>query len=47
MAKDNGYVGKVSHQGAQVVKGPYVNGGQAKGGNVIKGEDLRTGKKGK
>lgn len=39
-----GYAGKVSHQGAQVVKPVFSNGGKAKGGKVIRGEDLRTGK---
>lgn len=47
MAKSKGYEGKVSHQGSQVVKAPYSGGGQAKGGKVTKGEDLRTGNKGK
>lgn len=47
MTKDKGYAGKVSHQGAQAVKAPYSGGGQAKGGKVIRGEDLRTGKKDK
>ena len=45
MSKNSGYAGKVSHQGAQVVKAPYATGGAAKGGKVIKGEDLRNGKK--
>lgn len=47
MSKKSGYSGKVSHQGAQVVKAPYSGGGQAKGGKVIRGEDLRMGKKSK
>ena len=46
MTKNKGYAGKVSRQGAQVVKAPY-SGGQAKGGKVTRGEDLRTGKKDK
>lgn len=40
----NGYIGKVSHQGAQVVKAPQ-GGGKTKGGKVVRGEDLRSGKK--
>lgn len=47
MSKGNGYAGKVSHQGTQMVKAPHSMGGKTKGGNAIKGEDLRTGKKGK
>lgn len=48
MSKSNGYTGKVSHQGAQVVKAPYQDGGKTKGGNVIKGgDDLRNGNGGK
>ena len=41
----SGYAGKVSHQGAQHVKAVYPAGGKAKGGKVVKGDDLRTGKK--
>lgn len=41
----NGYAGRVSHQGAQVVKPVFAGGGKAKGGKVIKGNDLRTGRK--
>lgn len=43
MSKSNGYIGKVSHQGAQVVKVPYGGSSQTKGGNVVRGEDLRNG----
>lgn len=43
----SGYVGKVSNSSAQVVKAPYSQGGKTKGGKVIRGEDLRNGRKGK
>lgn len=43
----SGYAGKVSHQGAQVIKAVYSNEGKAKGGKVVKGDDLRCTKGGK
>lgn len=38
---ENGYVGKISHGGGQVVQAPH--GGEAKKGNAVKtsGSDLR------
>ena len=39
------YAGKISNKGPQVVKAPLSQGG-SKGGKVIRGADLRTGKKG-
>lgn len=39
----NGYTGKIAHGGAQVVKAPYAAGGKAKGGKVVRGDDLRSG----
>lgn len=44
MEKQGSYAGKVTHSGAQVVKAPFTQGG-SKGGNVVRGEDLRNGKK--
>lgn len=38
-----GYEGRISHGGAQVVKAPFSSGGKAKGGNVLRGKDLRMG----
>ena len=45
MAKDNGYIGRISNAGAQVVKAPHQV--KAPKGQTIKktGSDLRTGKK--
>lgn len=43
-SKRSGYAGKISHRGVQVVKAPYPAKGQAKGGKVIKGDDLRAGR---
>ena len=41
---NNGYIGKIGHGGAQVIKAP-VNAEKKTGkGNVKKGTDLRTGK---
>lgn len=39
----NGYIGKISHNGAQKVSAPQPSGGK-KGGVVKKGNDLRNGK---
>lgn len=48
MKKESGYAGKISHSGAQVVKGPFASKGKGKsGGHVIRGTDLRAGKDGK
>ena len=45
MANNNGYIGRISNAGAQVVKAPNQLKGQ-RGKSVIKtGNDLRTGKK--
>ena len=42
----NGYNGKVSNKGTQVVKAPNNAGSGTTKGNVVhKGNDLRTGKK--
>lgn len=44
MANKNGYIGKISNSGAQVVKAPLAQ-GNGKGKSVVhKGNDLRTGK---
>lgn len=42
-----GYEGRISHSGAQEVKAPFSVGGKAKGGNVLRGDDLRAGRGGK
>lgn len=44
-SKRGSYAGKVSHQGAQTIKAPFPVGGKAKGGKVVKGDDLRTGRR--
>lgn len=42
MAKENPYIGKISHGGTQEIKVPQVKSG--KKGTVKTGKDLRTGK---
>ncbi len=42
----NGYIGKISNKGAQVVEAPIPQ-SAAKKGVVSKGKDLRGGKNGK
>lgn len=39
--EQKGYIGKVSHKGAQVVKAPYTE-SAGKSSKVVKGEDLRA-----
>lgn len=39
-----GYEGRISHSGAQEVKAPFSTGGKAKGGNVLRADDLRVGR---
>ena len=46
MAEKNGYVGRISNSGPQVVKAPNQSVGPDKG-KVKTGNDLRTGKGGK
>ena len=41
----NGYTGKITNAGAQVVKGPNVKKGGTGKSTVKTGNDLRTGKK--
>lgn len=44
MAKE-GYTGKISNAGAQIVQAPIKPSGGKKGGKVKTGNDLRTGGK--
>lgn len=43
---ENKLAGKVGHGGAQEVKAPFRSSGKSTGGKVVRGDDLRTGKKG-
>lgn len=43
----HGYHGNISHQGAQIVKAPFSTGGKAKGGETVRGGDLRVDRGGK
>lgn len=45
MAKDNGYIGKISHTGVQHVKAPNAPKDSKGKGTVKTGTDLRSGKK--
>ena len=40
----NGYIGKISHNGAQKVSAHHPGSGKKGGGVVKKGNDLRNGK---
>ncbi len=42
----SGYAGKIQNAGAQKVNAPYPSGGGKGKSTVVKGGDLRTGKKG-
>lgn len=42
--KENGYVGKISQNGTQVVEAPHKAGAGKGKSSVIKGGDLRGGK---
>ncbi len=47
MANEKGYIGRISHSGAQVVEAPNNKKGKRGKSTVTRGTDLRTGKGGK
>jgi len=40
--KNNGYIGKISNVGSQIVKAPIKPAGKVEGGKTKKGNDLRS-----